>query len=147
MSLTEKLNADMKSALKQRNKLKLSVLRLLRAEIKNMEIEKKRLLNDEEIYKIIQREIKKRKESIEQFRKGSRSDLVQQEEAELAVLYDYLPAQASDEEIRKTIESIVDEIPDGTRINMGMIMPEAIKKLQGRADGKRISKIARGFIS
>lgn len=141
MTLKEKLNDDLKTAMKQKNKIKLSVIRLLKAGARNEEIDKGRELNDDEVIKLIQREIKRRKEAIGEYRKAKRQDLAQNEEMEMAILYEYLPAQADDDEIRKVVRGILDQIPEGTKINMGMVMPKALEKLKGRADGKRISKI------
>ncbi len=146
MSISQRINEELKEAMKQKNKLKLSVLRLLKASIKNREIEKGSSLNDEEILEVVQKEIKKRKESIEAYRKGGRGKLAQQEETEMAILYEFLPPQATEEEIEKVIRDIVSQIPDGTKINMGMIMPKAIQQLKGRADGKTISRIAKKFL-
>jgi len=146
MELKKRLIDEMKQAMKNRESIKLSVIRLLRASIKNEEIDKKKELNDEEIMSFVQREIKKRKESIREFKKGNRDDLVDREEAEMAILYDYLPAQADDKEIRAYIKELVDSFPDGEKIHLGKIMPKAIAKFKGTADGKRISAIVREFI-
>jgi uncharacterized protein len=146
MNYKEKLNNDMKEAMKAKETLRLSTIRLLKASIKNEEIARIKELDDDEIIQIIQREIKKRKESAEEYHKANREDLAQKEEEEAKILYAYLPEQASDEEIKTIVENIIKEIPEGTKINMGMVMPKATEKLKGRADGKRISAIVREFI-
>jgi uncharacterized protein len=147
MNYKEQLDKDMKAAMKAKETLKLSTIRMLKAAIKNEEIAKIKDLDDDEILAAIQREIKKRKESADEYRKANRDDLAQKEEEEAKILYAYLPEQASDEEIRQVVENIVKEIPEGTKLNMGMIMPKATEKLKGRADGKRISTIVKEFVS
>lgn len=146
MDLKSLINEDMKKAMKEKNSLQLSVLRLLKSAIKNEEIARIRELDDEGIISVIQREIKKRKESVEEFKKGNRADLVEKEEAEAGILYQYLPAQASDDEISVVVKEILSTIPDGTKVNMGMVMPKAIEKLKGKADGKRISQVVKKLI-
>ncbi|MFP4497516.1 MAG: GatB/YqeY domain-containing protein [Vulcanimicrobiota bacterium] len=146
MTLKEQLLNDMKTAMKEKDKVKLAVIRMLRSSIKNMEIDRKSEFDDDQVLEVIQKEIKKRKESIDGFKKGDRQDLVDKEEAEMKILYDYLPSQASDEEVKAVVKEIVDSLPDGARINMGMIMPRALEKLKGRADGKRISFFAKEFL-
>lgn len=146
MNLKQRLTDEMKSAMKARDKLKLSVIRLLRAGIINEEISKGRELDDDEVISEIQHEIKKRKEAITEYRKGRRSDLVSKEEAEMAILYSYLPVQADDDKIREVVKKIIDSIPVGERMHMGKIMPRAIAELKGKADGRRISNIVREFL-
>ncbi|MCD4783577.1 MAG: GatB/YqeY domain-containing protein [Candidatus Eremiobacteraeota bacterium] len=144
--LKHRLTDEMKKAMKAREKIKLSVIRLLLAGIKNEEISKGRELNDDEVISEVQHEIKKRKEAISEFRKGKRSDLVSKEEAEMDILYSYLPPQANDDEIRMVVKGIIDSIPIGERIHLGKIMPQAIAQLKGKADGKRISNCVRELL-
>ena len=146
MNLQEQLTQDMKDAMKSKNSLKLSVVRLLKAAIKNEEIAKMKELSGDELLQVVQREIKKRQESITEFRKAGREDAAVKEEEEMKILYSYLPKQATDEEIRSVVKEIVEAIPAGTKINAGMIMPKALEVLKGKSDGKRISVIAREFM-
>lgn len=147
MSLKDRISKDAITAMKEKDQTKLSTLRMLKAEIKNEEINKTRELDDEGVLDVIQKEIKKRKEAIEGYKKGNRQDLVDKEEAEMNLLYTYLPRQADDDEIKTILKQILAEIPAGTTINMGMIMPQALKQLKGKADGKRISAIAQQLIN
>ena len=147
MGLKEDLVAQMKEAMKNKDKNKLGVIRLLRASIRNEEINNKKELDDGDVIGLIQREIKKRKESITHFKKGERSDLVAKEEAEMAVLYTFLPVQADEDEVRAVVKEIIDAIPEGEKINIGKVMPKAIQKLKGRSDGKTISRIARELMA
>lgn len=147
MGLRTDLNSYLKDAMRSKDKVRLLVIRLLLSSIKNEEIDQKRELGDEEVVSLVQREIKRRKESIGEFEKGGRTDLVEKEKAEMEILYTFLPQQASEDEIRAVIKEIVDAIPEGEKINIGKIMPAALAKLKGKADGKTISGIAREFMN
>ena len=157
MSLKEKIQADIKKAMREKNQLKVSVLRMLTAVVFNKEKERRAKLSkseeelekldemskltDEEILEAVSSEAKKRKDSIEQYQKGSRQDLVEQEEKELNILMDYLPEQIGEEEIRKLAKEKIEEIgvssPQDTGKVMGVLMPQ----LKGKADGTVVSKI------
>ena len=113
MSLAKKLNEDMKTAMKARDQLRLSVIRMLRAEIRNEEIKQGKPIDDDGVLVLVGREIKKRKEAVIGFSKGKRDDLVKKEEAEMAVLYGYLPPQAEDDEIITVIRQVIDSLPEG----------------------------------
>ncbi len=147
MGLKTTLNTQLKDAMRSKDKVKLLVIRMLLSSIKNEEIDQKKELDEEEVISLVQREIKKRKESIGEFEKGGRTDLVDKEKAEMEILYTFLPQQATEEEIRAVIKEIADAIPEGEKINIGKIMPAALAKLKGKADGKTISTIAREFMS
>lgn len=146
-TIKESLTVHMKEAMKDKDALRLSVIRLLKSAVKYEEISIGAELDDEKVLGIIQREIKKHKESIEGFKKGNREELAQKEEAEMAILYEYLPEQADEEEIRLVVKGIVDQIPPDAKINMGMIMPKALALLKGRADGKAIGKAVNGELA
>ncbi|MBI4094582.1 MAG: GatB/YqeY domain-containing protein [Candidatus Liptonbacteria bacterium] len=140
MPLKTKINDDLKDALKKGEKDKISALRLLLAQIHNQEIEKKGKkgeseLDEDEVVALLQRELKKRKESVELFRKGQREDLAEREEKEAALITLYLPKQASQEEIEKA----VDEAIRGGMNDFGSVMKEVMQRLKGRADGKAVS--------
>jgi uncharacterized protein YqeY len=147
MNLKERLDEDMKLAMKSKASLKLSVIRLLKSSIKNEEISKMKKLGDDEIIAVIQREIKRRKESMEEYKKAGREELEKKEEAEANILYEYLPAQASDDDLREYILEIASQIPEGTKASIGIIMPKVLEKFKGRAEGKRISILAKEIIS
>lgn len=146
MSIKDRLTQEMKDAMKAKDSLKLTVIRLIKSEVKNTEIDKKKELSDDEVMDVIQKEVKKRKESITEFKKGNRQDLVDKQEAELKLLVEFLPAQADDEEIRRVVKEIVAAIPEGEKIVIGKIMPKALAALKGKADGKRVSAIAQEFV-
>ncbi len=147
MSIKDRLKEDLKSAMRGAvsdpwQKIRLSTIRVLNAEIKNAEIMKKGELTDEEVIAIVQRQIKSRKESIEQYGKGGRQDLVEKEEAEAAVLLDYLPQQLSDEELQAIVEEAIRETGATSPKDMGKVMGAVMPGVKGRAEGGRISKMA-----
>jgi len=123
-------------------KIRLSTIRLLNADIKNVEIMKKAELTDEEVIAVIQRQIKSRKDSIEQYGKGGRRDLVEKEEKEAAVLLDYLPEQLSDEELKTLVEEAIRETGATSPKDMGKVMRALMPRVKGKAEGGRVSKMA-----
>jgi len=141
------LTEDMKAKMKSGDKVGLSTLRLLLADIKNAEIAKRADLSDEEILEAISRSIKRRKESIEQFEKADRDDLVQKEKAELEVLNEYLPPQLSEEELLEIIEAVIEELGASSQKDMGSVMSSVMPKVKGKADGSMISQIVMAKLS
>lgn len=145
--LEEKLNHDLKDALKGQNKVKLLVIRMLKADIHNMAIKlKKKSLSDNDILMVLQRHVRQRNESIEQFKKGDRFDLVEKEQGELAVLKTYLPEQLSDDELKAIIHAVIEETGATTKKDMGKVIKATLEKAQGRADGKRVSQAVQPFL-
>lgn len=139
--LKQKLTDDLKQAMKAGDKLKRSVIRMVLAAIQNAEIAKHAALEEGDILGIIAKEAKKREESIEAFKQGDRQDLVTQEEAELAVLKDYLPQQLTREEITDTARKIIEEVGAQEPKDKGKVMPKLIAQLKGRADGREINAV------
>lgn len=142
MTLQEKIGEDLKEALKSGKKERTEVLRFVRAQIHNREIEKHAreknvALTDEEVTETLQREVKKRKESVELFKKGNREDLAKREENEILIISEYLPKPLAKEEIGKVINEI---IASGAGDFNG-IMKEAMKRLKGKAGGKEVGEI------
>lgn len=141
--LEEKLNEDLKNALRAKNAVKISVIRMLKADITNTAIKlKKKALGDDEVLKVIQQHISKHKDSIEQFKKGNRDDLVQKEEKELEILKAYMPEQISDSELQTLVKSTIEELGAATKKEMGNVIKAVLEKAKGKADGKRVSQIA-----
>lgn len=140
-SIKTKLEADMRQAMRDRDDLKRSVLRLLLAAIKNAEIEKRDSLENSEILGVIAKEAKQRDESIESFKQGGRQDLVEKEEAELNVLRQYLPRQLSREEIIAEARRIIEEVEAKSQRDKGKVMSKIIPLLKGKADGKEVNEI------
>lgn len=140
--LMEKIDSDFKRAIKEKDALRLSVLRLLKTAISNKMIELKvNELNDSGIIALIRKDVKRHQDSIEQFKKGNRGDLVEKEETELKILKSYLPKEASPEEIKEIVKKIIEETGAGGKKDFGRVMKAAMEKLKGAADGKIVSSI------
>lgn len=142
MSLEEKIEDEFKTAMKQRDSIKVSTLRMLKADINNFKLDRsKKALTDEEIVKIVQRQVKQHKDSIEQFEKGKRRDLVEKEKKELDILLGYVPEQLSDDELKKIVALAIQEVGAADKSAMGKVMKAAMEKVKGRADGKSVSRV------
>ena len=139
--LKEKLEADLRQAMKDRDNVKRSVLRLLLAAIQNAEIAKRGSLDNPDILGIVAREVKQRNESIEAFKQGDRQDLVAQEEAEMAVLKEYLPRQLSREEVIVEARQVIEEVGAQGPRDKGKVMSRIMAQLKGKADGREINEI------
>ncbi len=147
MSLLTRLDDDLKTALKTSDKLKLSVLRMVKAAVKNQQIDKGRELQDEEILAILSTLAKQRRESSEQFSKGGRDDLARQESLELGVIQSYMPAQLSGEEIDAMIREAVRESGAKSEADMGRVMRILAPRIKGVADGKWVNNRVREILS
>jgi hypothetical protein len=140
-ALKQKLTDDLKQAMRDRDKVKLSVIRLVMAAIKNAEIARQTTLDDGDILGIIAKEARQRRESVEAFRQGNRQDLVVQEEAELTLLQGYLPQQISREEIMTEARRVIEEVGAQGPGDKGKVMPKLISQLKGKADGREINAV------
>ncbi|WP_298706798.1 GatB/YqeY domain-containing protein [uncultured Veillonella sp.] len=147
MSLKEQLKADMKEAMKAREagKVALSVIRMVNSAIKNTEIDEKRELNDTDILGILAKEMKMRQDSLAEFVKGHRDDLVEQTKAEMEVLAKYMPAQLSEDEIRTIVVNAISSLT--APVKMGDVMSKVMPETRGRADGKMVNTIVREEIA
>jgi uncharacterized protein YqeY len=145
--LYEHITEDLKKAIRSKEEIRVSCLRLLKASIKNKQVEKGRDLSDEEVIGLISSAIKKGKESVEAFRKGKREDLATKEENEIKVLQEYLPRQLGTEEIEKIVREIVSQLGASGPKDLGRVMKEAVARMAGRADGKKVNEIARTVLS
>ena len=139
--LKQKLKDDLKQALKGGDKLRRSVIRLVMAAVQNAEIARQATLADADILGIIVKEVRQRHESIDAFRLGNRHDLVVQEEAELAILNEYLPRQMSREEIVAAAQRVIEEVGAQGLGDKGKVMPKLIAQLKGKADGREINAV------
>ena len=148
MSLDVRLNEDVKAALKAKDTIRVSTLRMVRAEIATTKLTKnKKGLDDAEIIKIIQGHVKRHKESIAQFEKGGRQDLVDKETRELEILSEYLPEPLSDEELMNIVEETIADLGTTSKKEMGRVMKAVMEKVAGRADGKSVSRIVSSRLS
>ncbi len=142
-----KIFSDMIDAMKNKEKERLSVIRMLKGAIQNKELDTKRELNDVEVIELVVKEIKTRKESIEQFQKGNRDDLIVKTKEEIKILEKYLPAQLSDEEIATIIDEVFLELKPESVKDLGRIMGVITPKLKGKADLGLVSKQIREKLS
>ena len=145
--MVEKLKADMIQAMKEKDKERLTVIRMVKAAMDLEHIDRKREINDELLTEVVQRQIKMRKESIVDFEKGGREDLIEKTKAEIKILEEYLPEQLSLEEVNKIIDEIFGEVkPEGPK-DMGKVMKEVNVKLKGKTDMKTVSEIIKGKLA
>ncbi len=145
--MVAKFQEDLKQAQLAKDETKVSTLRLLLSEIKNAEIAKSTPLQDQDIISIIQKEVKKRKEAAEGFRKGGREESALKEEAELKVLEGYLPAQLSNEELTNIVESSINEVGAKSISDMGRVIGLVMSKVAGKADGGTVSALVKERLS
>ena len=144
MSLQEKIQSDIADAMRTKDTLKLGVLRMMKTAVKNREVEKMKALDEPEVLTVFNTLVKQRKDSIDQFRKGGREELAQKEEAEIKVIESYLPAAASDEDIRRAIEEAIQETAAASMKDMGKVMKATQARLSGKTvDGARISQMVK----
>ncbi|MGI6605316.1 MAG: GatB/YqeY domain-containing protein [Firmicutes bacterium] len=148
MGLEERLLSDMKEAMKAREegKERLSVIRMVRSAIKNAEIAKGRKLNEDEIIEVVAHEMKQRRDSIPEFARGGREDLVAKLEAEIRILQEYLPAQLGEEEIRRLASDTIAKVGATGARDLGKVMGALIPQTKGRADGRLVNKIVRELL-
>jgi uncharacterized protein YqeY len=146
MTLNERLNEDMKQAMKSQDKFTLSVIRMVRSAIRNIEIDKKKTLNDQEVLDILSREIKQRKDSLQEFEKAGRDDLADKVKAEIEILNQYLPQQLSEDEVKELVKETIQEIGASTKADMGKVMGAMMPKVKGRADGRLVNQIVQQLL-
>jgi len=147
MDINKKINEEMVSAAKAKDKIRLSAVRMIKTALHNKEIDLLRPLNETEIMQLLSVMVKQRKDSIEQFAKGGRTDLVEKEEAELKVVQEFLPAQMSDEEVENLIKKAIAEAGAASVKDMGKVMKILMPQITGRADGKAAGEKVKALLS
>ncbi len=147
MGLKERIQEDMKKAAKERNSLALSALRMALAAIKNKEIEAREEIGEDVVLKVLATMVKQRKESIDLYDKGGRTDLAEKEAAEIVVLEQYLPKALSDAEVETLVRETILSVGGKTSADMGRVMKELMPKVAGRADGKAVNEIVRRLLA
>ena len=148
MGYIERIQSDLTAAMKEKDELRLSVLRMMKSALKNKEIEKVRPLDDLESLQVLQTMVKQRRESIDQFTKGGRKDLADKEVKEIAIIEDYLPAAPSDDEVHQAIEAAIAEAGADSLKQMGAVIKAARARLEGKSvDGKVLSDKVRARLS
>ncbi|PKM83462.1 MAG: aspartyl-tRNA amidotransferase [Firmicutes bacterium HGW-Firmicutes-13] len=146
MTLSDRLNEDMKTAMKAKDKFKLSVLRMMRSEIKNEEINKKEALNDDEIIGVLNRELKKRRDASEEYKKFNREDMVQDLEKEISIILSYMPEQLTEEEIKRIVQEAINQTGAQTKKDMGKVMKVIMPEVKGKADGRIVNQIVQSYL-
>lgn len=139
--LAERLAEDLKQAMKDKDKVRLSVIRMVRAAMKNAEIDKQRPLNDDEILDVLNRELKQRQEALAEFEKAGRQDLSQQAQEEIRILRQYLPEPLDEEALLALIDEAIRETGATTKRDLGKVMGILMPKVKGRADGKKVNQL------
>ena len=139
--IAHKIQDDLKVAVKAQDKVRVSTLRMILSALKNAELEEREELSDEKELAVIASYARRTKESIEEFKKGERGDLVAQEEAELAIVMSYLPEQMADDEIRREAAKVAAEVGASTPKDMGRVMGEMMKRFKGKVDGAAVNRI------
>jgi uncharacterized protein len=147
MALKEQLDADMKAAMRDKDTLKLSTVRMLKSAIKYREIELMKPLDDAGVTGVISSEIKRRRDSVEQYRAGNRQDLVDKEEAEIRILQGWLPAQLTQDELQALVDEAVKKVGAQGPKDMGAVMKELSPKVQGRAEGRTVSELVKARLA
>jgi uncharacterized protein YqeY len=143
MPLKEQIEADLRAAMKAKDQLKLSVVRMLKSAIKYREIELMKSLDDAGVQVVLGSEVKRRRDAVEQYRQGGREDLAAKEEAEIALLQGYLPAQLSSEELGALVDDVIARVGARGAKDMGKVMKELLAEVQGRAEGKVVSDLVK----
>jgi uncharacterized protein len=147
MALKDQLDADLKASMRDKDAVRLSVIRMLKSAIKYREIEAMKPLDDAGVLQVVSGEIKRHKDSVEQFRAGNRPELVQKEEAEIAVLLGYLPAQLGEAELKALVEAAVVKTGASGPRDMGAVMKALLPDVQGKADGRLVSELVKARLS
>ncbi|WP_312812078.1 GatB/YqeY domain-containing protein [Sedimentibacter sp.] len=146
MPLKEKLMADMKEAMKSKSKVNKDVITMVRAAIKQREVDDRKELNDADIIDIIAKQIKQKKDSIPDFEKGNRQDLIDLTNQEIKILLEYLPPQLSDEELDSIVRDAIEQTGAQTKKDLGKLMALIMPKVKGKADGKHVNEIVAKYI-
>lgn len=146
MNLSERLNEDMKQAMKSKDKFTLSTIRMVRSTIKYLEIDLKRTLDDNEVLDILSREIKQRKDALQEFESAGREELAASTKAEIEIIIKYLPEQLSEEEIKAIVQQTIQETGASSKSEMGKVMSALMPKVKGRADGKLVNQAVQQFL-
>jgi uncharacterized protein YqeY len=149
MLLKDRLTQDMKQAMKDKEsgKLRLSVIRMVRSAIRNLEIDQKKELNDNEVLDVLAKEVKMRRDSLEEFKKGNRPDLVETLEQEIQILMAYLPEQLSEAAVRELVIQAIQDSKASSVKDMGKVMALLMPHTKGRADGKMVNTIVREILN
>ena len=145
--MLQRLKDDMKVAMREKNVLKRDTIRLIMSAVKQIEVDERREVSQDDVMKIIQKGVKQREDAIGFAKEGGRDDLVEQNQNEIAILKEYLPKQLSDEELEIAVKAIIEKVGAKSMKDMGKVMGVASKELSGKADGKRINGVVKRILS
>lgn len=147
MSLKVKLMDDLKASMRNKDKLRKNSITMIRSAIKQKEVDEKAELTDDDVISIISKQVKQKKDSLDDFKKGGRDDLVQQTQLEIDILMEYLPRQLSEDELDDIIKSAIDEVGAESMKDMGKVMGKVMPQVKGKADGALVNKIAKKYLN
>jgi len=147
MGLLDQLTRDMKEAMKQKDKERLSTIRMLKAALQNESINVKKDLSEEEALTVLSRELKQRKDSLQEFENADRDDLVQKVQGEIDVILSYMPEPLTDEELEKLIDEAIAESGATSKADMGKVMQLIMPKVKGKADGGKVNRFVQQRLS
>lgn len=147
MSLEQQLMADLKDSMKTKDTIRKNTITMVRAAVKQREVDEKIKLSDQDILDIMSKQLKEKKMAIEEFKRGDRQDLVDLTEIEIGILLKYLPKQLSEEEVEKIVRETIEEINAKSMKDIGIIMKAVMPKVKGKTDGKVVNKMAKKVLS
>lgn len=147
MSLVERLNQDLKLAMKNKDKLRLSVIRMAKASLQNEEINQGSTLSDEQVLAVLTRELKQRRDSLQEFEKVGREDLAAPTREEIQILLAYMPEQMGEDEIRRVVSETIQQVSAQSKKDLGKVMGALMPKVKGRADGALVNRIVQELLS
>jgi uncharacterized protein YqeY len=147
MSLLELLNSDMKQAMRDKEKKKLSVIRMVKSALQNEGIQHGRDLTDDESLTVLTRELKQRKDSLQEYSKAGRDDLAEQAQEEIAILTTYMPEQLTEDDVRRIVNETISEVGASSKADMGKVMGAIMPKVKGKADGALVNKLVQEGLS
>lgn len=146
MSLIQQLDQDMKAAMKQKDKETLSTIRMVRSSIKKVEIDNRGELSDDQALEVLVREIKQRKDSLQEYEKAGREDLASKEKREIEILSAYLPAQLTEEDLLEIVKKAIADTGASSKKEMGKVMSVVVPLTKGRADGKKVNQLVQQLL-
>lgn len=147
MSLEKRLMEDLKTSMKNKDTIRKNTITMVRAAIKQIEVDERRSVAEEEIIEIISKQLKERRFAIEEFKKGNRQDLIDTTSKEIEILLDYLPKQLTEEEVESIVENTIAEIEASSMKDIGLVMKHVMPKVKGKTDGNIVSKIVKSKLS
>jgi len=147
MSLKKRLMEDLKTSMKNKDKIKKNAITLIRSSIKQQEVDTRKELNEEDIIEIMSKQIKQKKNSIEDFRKGNREDLIELTKEEISILENYMPEQLSDDELEDIIKKAIEETNAESKRDIRKVMSQVMPLVKGRADGNQVNKIVMRYLN